>query len=154
MPKIYSDLPQPVMQALLDETGFEISDEKNADIKLYKSQLPPAPYRLGDILDIINRDAKLITVNGIEFNLAAKTASNGTVTANLTEKETDIIGVLYNSVTPLSREDLLKKIWQYAAEATTNTVETHIYRLRQKLTENFGFEVIDTISGNYFIKND
>jgi hypothetical protein len=154
MPGIYSDLPQPVMQALLEQTGFELTDEQTADIKIYKSQLSPAPYRLGEIIDLINISLGVQLIKGITFNFNQKTAEYAGISANLTEKEAEIIRTLTIAKSPLSREELLQKIWQYAAGATTNTVETHIYRLRQKLTENFGIGVIDTIGGNYFIQND
>jgi DNA-binding response OmpR family regulator len=52
----------------------------------------------------------------------------------LTEKEASILKYLYRSsekVVP--RDVLLREVWGYSAEATTHTVETHIYRLRQKI---------------------
>ena len=154
MPKIYSDLPAPVMQALLAETGFESCAEKDADIKIYSKHLPPAPYRLGEIIDLIKNGSSKLAIKGLEFDLAGKTAKNNASGISLTEKEAEIIRFLSCAAKPVSREELLERIWQYAGHATTNTVETHIYRLRQKLTENFGIEVIDTIGGNYSIKNE
>lgn len=55
----------------------------------------------------------------------------------LTEKESAILKFLYragNQVT--SREVLLHEIWGYNPAITTHTLETHIYRLRQKIEEN------------------
>ena len=52
----------------------------------------------------------------------------------LTEKETNILKFLYRSrdgVVP--REVLLHEVWGYNAGVTTHTLETHIYRLRQKI---------------------
>ena len=52
----------------------------------------------------------------------------------LTEKETDILRYLYRAgQRPVSREKLLKEVWGYNAGVTTHTLETHIYRLRQKV---------------------
>ncbi|MBB3808880.1 response regulator transcription factor [Pseudochelatococcus contaminans] len=55
----------------------------------------------------------------------------------LTEKETAILRFLYRAedqVVP--RETLLAEVWGYNANVTTHTLETHIYRLRQKIEED------------------
>ena len=52
----------------------------------------------------------------------------------LTEKETSILRYLYRAGgDPVSREELLAEVWGYNAGVTTHTLETHIYRLRQKI---------------------
>lgn len=52
----------------------------------------------------------------------------------LTEKETNILKYLYRAAgKPVSREELLSEVWGYNANVTTHTLETHIYRLRQKI---------------------
>ena len=51
----------------------------------------------------------------------------------LTEKETEILKYLYRAEGPVSREVLLDEVWGYNAGVTTHTLETHIYRLRQKI---------------------
>ncbi|HET6469008.1 MAG TPA: winged helix-turn-helix domain-containing protein [Geminicoccaceae bacterium] len=53
---------------------------------------------------------------------------------HLTEKETAILKYLYRvGDRPVSREVLLDEVWGYNAGVTTHTLETHIYRLRQKI---------------------
>ena len=55
----------------------------------------------------------------------------------LTEKETAIVKFLYlasNAV--VSRDTLLGEVWGYNAGVTTHTLETHVYRLRQKIEED------------------
>lgn len=54
----------------------------------------------------------------------------------LTEKETSILVILKQSEVPVSREGLLEKVWAYAEGVQTHTLETHIYRLRQKIEED------------------
>lgn len=58
----------------------------------------------------------------------------------LTEKEAHIIKYLYRSQmsgTPhVAREQLLREVWGYNTEVTTHTLETHIYRLRQKIEKD------------------
>lgn len=55
----------------------------------------------------------------------------------LTEKETAILRFLYRAESRvISRETLLAEIWGYNAGVTTHTLETHVYRLRQKIEPN------------------
>ncbi|MFC4351971.1 response regulator transcription factor [Fodinicurvata halophila] len=55
----------------------------------------------------------------------------------LTEKESQILRYLYRAgSSAVSRDTLLAEIWDYKPEVTTHTLETHIYRLRQKLESN------------------
>ena len=52
----------------------------------------------------------------------------------LTEKEVDILKCLIRSGEEIVDKDkLLKQVWNYSSDVTTHTLETHIYRLRQKL---------------------
>ena len=52
----------------------------------------------------------------------------------LTEKETNILKFLYRAGNAIvARETLLHEVWGYNAGVTTHTLETHIYRLRQKI---------------------
>jgi DNA-binding response OmpR family regulator len=55
----------------------------------------------------------------------------------LTEKETSILRYLYRAgEMPASRERLLQEVWGYNSGVTTHTLETHIYRLRQKVEKD------------------
>jgi DNA-binding response OmpR family regulator len=55
----------------------------------------------------------------------------------LTDKESAILKFLYRSdARPVGREILLHEVWGYNPAVTTHTLETHIYRLRQKLETN------------------
>lgn len=54
----------------------------------------------------------------------------------LTEKETNILKYLYRVGDTVPRETLLNEVWGYNPAVTTHTLETHIYRLRQKIEEN------------------
>ena len=55
----------------------------------------------------------------------------------LTEKEIQLLELFLKSKKPISKNDIQSSVWQYANDADTHTVETHIYRLRKKLTINF-----------------
>jgi DNA-binding response OmpR family regulator len=69
----------------------------------------------------------------------------------LTEKETAIIKFLYRSgEQSVNRETLLTDVWGYNASVSTHTLETHIYRLRQKIERDPGHsEILITEGGGY-----
>jgi DNA-binding response OmpR family regulator len=69
----------------------------------------------------------------------------------LTEKETSILRYLYRAgqrVVP--RDILLQEVWGYNAAVTTHTLETHVYRLRQKIEKDPGqAKILVTDAGGY-----
>jgi DNA-binding response OmpR family regulator len=69
----------------------------------------------------------------------------------LTEKETAILRYLYRAGRkPVPREVLLQEVWGYNAQVTTHTLETHIYRLRQKIeTDPANARILMTEPGGY-----
>jgi DNA-binding response OmpR family regulator len=68
----------------------------------------------------------------------------------LTEKETNILKYLHRSGETVARETLLHEVWGYNPAVTTHTLETHIYRLRQKIETNPGeAQILVTESGGY-----
>ena len=67
----------------------------------------------------------------------------------LTEKEVAILQYLYKNANQyVSKNDLQTGVWQYSKDVTTHTIETHIYRLRQKV-ENAARRLILTDNGHY-----
>jgi DNA-binding response OmpR family regulator len=69
----------------------------------------------------------------------------------LTEKETNILKFLYRAVDAVvPRDILLHEVWGYNAGVTTHTLETHIYRLRQKIEPDpSNARLLVTESGGY-----
>jgi len=69
----------------------------------------------------------------------------------LTEKETSILKFLYRAGEKVvSREVLLHEVWGYNPSVTTHTLETHIYRLRQKIEKDpSNAELLVTETGGY-----
>ena len=72
-------------------------------------------------------------------------------TVRLTEKETAILTYLYRTDARIvKRETLLGEIWGYTAAVTTHTLETHVYRLRQKIEPDpSNTTILVTESGGY-----
>jgi DNA-binding response OmpR family regulator len=69
----------------------------------------------------------------------------------LTEKETSILKYLYRAgERTVTRDVLLSEVWGYNSGVTTHTLETHIYRLRQKIERDpSNAELLVTESGGY-----
>ena len=112
------------------------------------------PLPLSKILELINvKLLKLkfnyqskVNIQNYELNLNSKFFSKNNMYLKLTEKEIEII--LYLNVL-----DLQKNIWTYSANMETHTVETHIYRLRKKISNKFNDESFLLSDKNgYFIK--
>ena len=55
----------------------------------------------------------------------------------LTEKEIQLLELLFNKKKPIKKTNILKEVWKYSDDADTHTVETHIYRLRKKIFDQF-----------------
>lgn len=68
----------------------------------------------------------------------------------LTEKETDLLKYLYQAHPhPVSREQLLEKVWNYKSTMTTHTLETHLYKLKQKLVLSSGLNLLKLTEEGY-----
>ena len=67
----------------------------------------------------------------------------------LTEKEIQLLELFLNSKKPISKDKILSSVWNYSSEADTHTVETHIYRLRKKISDKFSDEnfIVNTKDG-------
>ena len=98
-----------------------------------------------------NQQSKII-IKGYELNLNSKFFSKDNLKLKLTEKEIEIILYLNNKKIKHNVEDLQKNIWGYSANMETHTVETHIYRLRKKISDLFKDEkFILSHKNGYFI---
>jgi len=83
-----------------------------------------------------NQQSK-IKIKGYELNLNSKFFSKDSLNLKLTEKEIEIILYLNDKKIKHNVADLQKNIWDYSTDMETHTVETHIYRLRKKISDLF-----------------
>ena len=69
----------------------------------------------------------------------------------LTEKEVQLIELFLNNHKPIPKDKILSLVWNYSSDADTHTVETHIYRLRKKITDKFTDEkfILNNKDGYY-----
>jgi len=102
------------------------------------------PFRLAELLARVraqlrifeNSEDAVFTIGPYTFRPSAKLLHDEVRNkrVRLTEKEAAILKFLYRAGTrPVARQVLLNDVWGYNATVTTHTLETHIYRLRQKI---------------------
>ncbi len=118
------------------------------------------PFRFAVLLARIRAQLKqyeqsedaTFSIGRYSFRPAAKLlVDDGGTKIRLTEKETSILKYLYRSGKKVvTRDVLLHEVWGYNAGVTTHTLETHIYRLRQKIEKDpSNAELLVTETGGY-----
>jgi len=149
-----------VITDLKDFTDFEglpilsLGGNAYADI----TDFLPMPFKAASLIEKVRRLKSLNLFNDLPdvldigpYRLNVRSFSlsvpHERTDVRLTEKERDILLYLYKSQTDsVSKLDLLHAIWDYSEAIETHTLETHIYRLRQKIEKdpsNPGFLVTD-----------
>ena len=130
-----------------------ITDKNFLDL----NDLPLSLKKLLELINIkliklkFNQQSKII-IKGYELNLNSKFFSKDNLKLKLTEKEIEIILYLNDKKIKHNVADLQKNIWGYSTDMETHTVETHIYRLRKKISDLFKDEkFILSHKNGYFI---
>ena len=103
------------------------------------------PIRLSKIIDKINIQLikqkydfqSKINIKNYNLNINSRIISHNKKNLKLTEREIDIILFLKKQNKPKTIEVLQNEIWHYSSDLETHTVETHIYRLRKKIKDQF-----------------
>jgi len=121
------------------------------------NDLPVSLKKFHELINIkliklkFNQQSRII-IKGYDLNLNSKIFSKGNLNLKLTEKEIEIILYLNNKKIKRGVADLQKNIWGYSKDMETHTVETHIYRLRKKISDLFKDETfILSHKNGYFI---
>ncbi len=119
------------------------------------------PFKLGVLLARLRAQLRqheqsadaVFTIGPFTFKPSAKILLDETSNKKirLTEKETSLLKYLCRAGEKVvSREVLLNEVWGYNAGVTTHTLETHVYRLRQKIEDNpSSAEILVTEPGGY-----
>lgn len=119
------------------------------------------PFRLGVLLARLRAQFRqheasedaVFNIGPYSFQPGAKLLVEGPARKKirLTEKEAAILRFLYRAgANAVSRETLLGEVWGYNAGVNTHTLETHIYRLRQKMERDpTNAEILVTTPGGY-----
>lgn len=129
----------------------------DADVNDYITK----PFRLGVLLTRLRAQLRLhkkskdtvFTIGPYTFQPSGKLLvdKSDEHKIRLTEKETSILKYLYQfSAKAIDRETLLGEVWGYNEGVTTHTLETHVYRLRQKIeADPSNAEILVTEPGGY-----
>ena len=88
----------------------------------------------------------LINLCGYTIDKNERIIKKNNLILQLTEKEIDFLILFSQKNEPLSKNFILKNVWNYSSKSDTHTVETHIHRLRKKFLKKF--------KDNNFIKNN
>lgn len=119
------------------------------------------PFRLGVLLARLRAQMRqheqsedaVFAIGRYSFRPAAKLLLDGESgkKVRLTEKETAILKFLFRAGDKVvSRDVLLNEVWGYNTGVTTHTLETHVYRLRQKIEQDpSNAEILVTEPGGY-----
>ncbi|MDB9819430.1 winged helix-turn-helix domain-containing protein [Candidatus Pelagibacter sp.] len=145
---------------IISKTNQKLALNKNITDKNFL-RVNEFPLSLNKLLELINiqliklkfNHQSKININNYELNLNSKSFSKDDLALRLTEKEIEIILYLAETKTKHDVSDLQKNIWGYSADMETHTVETHIYRLRKKISNKFNDEnFILSHQNGYFIE--
>ncbi len=133
------ELPEISNQIVLDNTPIKISKlVEKINIEFLKAQF-------------INQSEVIVKNYIIDLNSREMLEKN--IKLKLTEKEINTIIFLSKSIKPVSVDELQEKVWSYQSNIETHTVETHIYRLRKKISNIFNDnEFIISKKNGYQIK--
>jgi DNA-binding response OmpR family regulator len=128
-------------------TAADSDDDTITGLEAGANDYVTKPFRMAVLLARVRAhlrqheksDDAIFVIGPYKFQPAAKmmVLGDGQKKIRLTEKETAILKYLYRvGNKTVSRETLLGEVWGYNAAVTTHTLETHVYRLRQKIEPN------------------
>ena len=110
--------------------------------EIEKLQLPASVIQINNIIvnNIVKKEFKInssLKINNYKLDKNSRRLIKNNQSLELTEKEIELIELLYKEKF-IKKNEILSKIWNYSKDADTHTVETHIYRLRKKIKDEFG----------------
>jgi DNA-binding response OmpR family regulator len=125
-------------------TGAVTEDDVISGLNAGANDYIAKPFRVNELLARLQAQLRLFdtsedavfTIGQYLFRPSAKAliSADKKQRLRLTAKEVDILRFLYkNANRVVSRQTLLDEVWGYNAGVTTHTLETHVYRLRQKI---------------------
>ena len=130
-----------------------LNNEKINRKKIFS--IPNYPITIDKLVEILNVNLikqkynyqSNIDIKDYKLDLNSRTITKNNQNLKLTQKEIDIILFLNGYEKPQKVNVLQNKVWGYSLELETHTVETHIYRLRKKIKDEFK-------DNNFILSND
>ena len=133
---------KPIIILIKQNSNLDIPDDQNHKVDEHIIKPFRYPVLLKSIETQLHKFKKSENTQYSIGNYAFKPnskilESNESRSIRLTEKENNILKFLYKNLgNVIKRETLLHEVWGYNSKVTTHTLETHIYRLRQKIEED------------------
>ena len=154
--KIPKNKIKDIKKILITEKGLDLSPISNINLKR-----PFRFFELVEVLDSISEKLKSKRENKRTFGYISFIISDRKLiykdhrSVELTEKESDIIVSLINSMgRGITKEAVMSKVWMLNSKMETHTFETHLYRLRKKIKENFFIKnLILNKGGRYYLSH-
>lgn len=138
---------------LIIETKNNISKNKHKEIIKSPFRFEQFEMKIRNILRTKElQKLESLVIHGYKYiNSKRALVLSGKEEIKLTDKEIEILSYLHNNRhRSISREEMLREVWRYQNGVTTHTLETHIYRLRQKIAAHIGeLEALITNEGGY-----
>ena len=98
------------------------------------------------------RKNSLIHLNGYLIDKNERKIKKNNLELQLSEKEIDFLVLFSQNKQPITRNIVLKKVWNYSPDSETHTVETHIHRLRKKILNKFNdSDFVKNNNNGYYI---
>ena len=147
---------KPIVMLAAKNADFDIIEGLEAGANDYVTK----PLRMGELLARIDTQLRqfkasnyvrfeLADLNFLPANKMLHKVECGRTQA-LTEKETKILRFLYRAFPePVTKDELLTEVWGLQNGLTTHTLETHIYRLRQKIGRLTKTPIVITTENGY-----
>ncbi|HFI0257053.1 TPA: DNA-binding response regulator [Streptococcus suis] len=157
--------PATVIIVAVDSEHVE---SHSADILTYAVSYVIKPFVISELVeqvtaifrgrDFIDNNCKQAHLHAayrdLKIDFQNRTVTRGDELINLTRREYDLLATLMNSPEPVSREQLLERVWKYESAAETNVVDVYIRYLRGKLDLPGQSSYIRTVRGIGYVMRE
>lgn len=157
--------PASVMIVVIDSEDVAQHGE---EVLSYAVSYVVKPFVISDLVeqitaifrgrDFIDKNCKHVPLQAayrdLKVDFQNRTVTRGDELINLTRREYDLLATLMNSPEPVSREQLLERVWKYETMSETNVVDVYIRYLRGKLDVAGNPSYIKTVRGVGYAMRD
>ena len=140
--KIYSIEKFNKLFVIEDKKKFDFIGQAELDFVIHLKDLP---IKMSKLMRLINinflkknyNNSSNIKIKNYYININSKIIKRDNIELKLTQKELELIIFLSTKKSPQNTKILQRDIWKQKLDLETHTVETHIYRLRKKIKDQF-----------------
>ena len=141
----FVDSERSLKDKVKDLNNYLIISNKKYSDRGNQFVLDNTPIKIFKLMEKINieflklhfNNQSHVKINNYTIDLNSREMEINSNKLKLTEKEINTITYLLKKNEPVSINELQKNVWSYQSDIETHTVETHIYRLRKKISVTF-----------------